>query len=307
VKSSPQSLGSMRPNSSSATSRSPVTSRGPSPRPMLPGNACDTQPLASPRSTRDSLQTATGSELPGADWMTERLNAFTQDKKRLLKIRIGATVLNVVLVVIALVIATNGSSSRIPDLFSRISASFTSGTNNVGLDGVLAILAGLIFMPLFGRLTRLMSVFRVPQWNGQTLILALFTFATALLKEVVYRVMCVPPHLGFWSFANLLAMLAFTIGFADLVHTAEGFLDPRFTVLVIVRGLICSIAWVGTQSVWPPILLHFWSMYSWLVLWGGAEKMRFVSGVAAPRANRRRPSPHGTTSLHNLGGETTPR
>jgi predicted Abi (CAAX) family protease len=41
--------------------------------------------------------------------------------------------------------------------------------------------------------------------------------------------------------------------------------DPRFLVQVTLLGLACSLAYLVSGSIWPPVLIHWLTVVVWLL------------------------------------------
>lgn len=51
------------------------------------------------------------------------------------------------------------------------------------------------------------------------------------------------------------------------------FFDPVFLILAGLLGGICSVAYVQSGSLWPPVVLHWLIVVIWLLLLGGERRI----------------------------------
>jgi predicted Abi (CAAX) family protease len=157
---------------------------------------------------------------------------------------------------------------------------------------LLALLA-LISLPL-GFTLGFLRVHPVLSWpTAPRVLLATFLFP-AVIEELLFRVLLVPhPHENAtrqarWLWASL-ALLLFVASHplkAALFppHRAV-FAEPAFLILATLLGLACTLAYLRTGSLWPPILLHWLAVAAWLLLLGGYDR---VSTAITPEATPRR-------------------
>lgn len=56
-------------------------------------------------------------------------------------------------------------------------------------------------------------------------------------------------------------------------HDDRVFLDPVFLVLVTLLGIVCTITYLKSGSVWLPILFHWLMVVVWIIFLGGWQKV----------------------------------
>jgi predicted Abi (CAAX) family protease len=67
-----------------------------------------------------------------------------------------------------------------------------------------------------------------------------------------------------WRVAGAVGMLGLFVFFhLDAIHTWSLFRDPRFLALAAILGACCQAACVGTGSLWPGVLMHWWWVWAW--------------------------------------------
>ena len=98
-------------------------------------------------------------------------------------------------------------------------------------------------------------------------------------EELLFRVFLVPhpqevfpvwQRLG-WSGLALLLFVAWhpLNGWLWKVSARSIFFDPAFLALAAVLGLICTIAYWRSGSIWPPLLIHWLALLFWKGCLGG--------------------------------------
>ncbi len=101
----------------------------------------------------------------------------------------------------------------------------------------------------------------------------------ALLEETLFRVILLPspnhPHFYLWaSLGLILFILAHPLNaLLFFPHRKSTFFNPHFLALAGLLGLICTIAYQRSSSLWLPVLLHWIPVGIWLLLWGGLERI----------------------------------
>ena len=120
----------------------------------------------------------------------------------------------------------------------------------------------------------------------------------SLVEELLFRVLLIPHPIEGFPGPPLLAWMALSLGLFVLYHPvaarlwyprARGlFDDPRFLVQATLLGLACSLVYVGTGSVWPPLLIHWLAVVIWLEPFRGRERWGLAQAVASNSTRQRR-------------------
>lgn len=102
--------------------------------------------------------------------------------------------------------------------------------------------------------------------------------APCLAEELLFRVLLVPhrqegPNPLWWCHAAL-ALALFVAwhplnGWLLKVTARSVFFDPAFLALAALLGLVCTLAYRRTGSVWPPVAVHWLTLMVWKVGLGG--------------------------------------
>jgi predicted Abi (CAAX) family protease len=81
------------------------------------------------------------------------------------------------------------------------------------------------------------------------------------------------PDIYFWAIISLIAFILYH-PLNALTFYAAGkptFIDWRFLTLAGLLGAVCSISYCTTGSIWPPVLIHWITVASWIKLFGGQK------------------------------------
>jgi uncharacterized protein len=119
-------------------------------------------------------------------------------------------------------------------------------------------------------------------------LLAMTTFISpALLEELVFRVLPLPrdaarvtkPRLAIISTVSLLAFVAAHPLGAWLYRPAAWalFTSPEFLATAAFLGVASTVVYLISKSLWPPVLLHWTAVLTWIALLGG-QALLTVSG-----------------------------
>ena len=129
-----------------------------------------------------------------------------------------------------------------------------------------------------------------PVKSPQTIVttLGIAFIVPALVEETLFRVILLPPpnhpHFYLWaSWGLILFILAHPLNaLLFFPHRKNTFFNPHFLALAGLLGLLCTIAYQQSESLWLPVLLHWIPVGLWLLLWGGLERMNH-QGTTAPQ------------------------
>jgi len=109
----------------------------------------------------------------------------------------------------------------------------------------------------------------------------------ALLEEIVFRGALVPhPREPVSPRQKWVLAVASLIAFVAM-HPLNGllfrpsvldlFLNPVFLALALALGLVCTLAYVSSGSLWPSILMHWITVTFWIEFLGGATRLGYVN------------------------------
>lgn len=108
-------------------------------------------------------------------------------------------------------------------------------------------------------------------------------FRPAITEELFFRVMLLP-HISeqvspaIMGGYGLLSLILF-IGYHPLnaITFFKGgkptFFEPIFLFLAGFLGVICTLVYWGSGSIWPPVVIHWLVVVVWLLLLGGYDRL----------------------------------
>ncbi len=100
-----------------------------------------------------------------------------------------------------------------------------------------------------------------------------------LLEELVWRVVLIPhptetidPNLR-WLWVAL-SLILFTIYHPlNFFVKHDTFKDPIFLVLATLLGVVCTVSYLESGSIWTPVFIHWAIVVAWLSFCGGYNKI----------------------------------
>ncbi|NEO01439.1 MAG: CPBP family intramembrane metalloprotease [Moorea sp. SIO3I7] len=133
------------------------------------------------------------------------------------------------------------------------------------------------------RKTELNAVNFKTSWHlvGKIMITALFT--PAIAEEIFFRVLLLPhpsenPSLisiYAWSTVSLFIFVIYHPLNAITFYPAarETFFKPIFLFLATLLGIICTIAYIKSGSIWTAVVIHWLFVVIWLIGLGGKSRL----------------------------------
>lgn len=141
----------------------------------------------------------------------------------------------------------------------------------------LLALFTLIALPV-GNLGRLFS-FQV--LDAQTACIAIFTLFLfpALLEESFFRGLLIPSETRQNGRKAILLFTLLSASLFTLWHPLNAltinpgaqtlFCDPYFLCIVFCLGIVCSLSYIFSRSLWVPIIIHWLTVVVWVIFLGG--------------------------------------
>lgn len=128
------------------------------------------------------------------------------------------------------------------------------------LFGVFALIA--IYL---GQHEALFNLSAPRDWGQLLALAALALVIPALAEEMVFRVM-MAGRTG--RLRGSIALAAFVLwhpvqAWLGLPTAQPVFLEPAFLATVALLGLICTISWRRSGSVWPAVVMHWATVVAW--------------------------------------------
>lgn len=127
------------------------------------------------------------------------------------------------------------------------------------------------------------------QWkvcSSRTLSVRIVTtsfFAPALLEEIFFRVLLLPYPLNktpdnSWLWWAGLSLFLFVVyhplnAFSFFPQGRKTFCNPIFLGLALGLGIVCTVIYGHSGSLWLPVLVHWLVVISWLLFLGGLSKL----------------------------------
>ncbi|WP_368736767.1 CPBP family glutamic-type intramembrane protease [Nostoc sp. CHAB 5715] len=119
-------------------------------------------------------------------------------------------------------------------------------------------------------------------WQEIVKIIVFSFFIPGLSEEIVFRVLFLPhptenPSLKTQIIWMIITSVAFIIyhPFQGLTWNPGGrevFINPNFLILAALLGVICTIAYLISGSIWLSVIIHWLAVVIWIVLLDGFAK-----------------------------------
>ena len=113
------------------------------------------------------------------------------------------------------------------------------------------------------------------------LLITVAVFTPSLPEEVLYRVLLLPHPTESVSFETRLAWSGLSLVLFVAAHpfiawsvwhwSRRIFYRPAFLVIVALLGLVCTVAYLYTGSVWAPVSIHWATIVGWKLFFGGPD------------------------------------
>jgi len=101
----------------------------------------------------------------------------------------------------------------------------------------------------------------------------------SLAEEILFRALLIPHRSESVSVGNRLAWAGFALAVFVAYHPLNGWLlkvsaatvftDPGFLTLAALLGVVCTLAYWRTGSIWPAVGIHWLTVVAWKVCLGG--------------------------------------
>jgi len=106
----------------------------------------------------------------------------------------------------------------------------------------------------------------------------LFIFPS-LFEEIIFRGLLIPNDTGLKGTKNILKQSIISSSLFVLWHPFNAltinpgaqtfFLDPWFLFIVFILGMVCSIGYILSRSLWVPVIMHWLTVLVWVLFLGG--------------------------------------
>jgi predicted Abi (CAAX) family protease len=129
----------------------------------------------------------------------------------------------------------------------------------------------LIFDRQFGGLDRSLS--------QQIRSIGHLLFLPAVFEEILFRLLLIPHPIETAISSNIYLWSALSLGLFVIYHPLNAltfyrlgqptFMDWRFLTLTGLLGIVCTIAYLLTGSIWAAVIMHWIVVVAWLKVFGG--------------------------------------
>jgi uncharacterized protein len=145
----------------------------------------------------------------------------------------------------------------------------------IALTAYLGLASGLVYYePAIG------------DWQRAVVLSLILFIAPSLLEEVFFRGLLVPHSREGMSQIQVISQIILSVSVFVLWHPFNGWLfspavwpifsSLMFLVLAALFGLAASIAYRISGSIWPSVVMHWLTVVSWVLFFGG---LRVVQGT----------------------------
>lgn len=129
----------------------------------------------------------------------------------------------------------------------------------------------LVFATLANRVEYLFNFSAPDDWASLLAIAALALAVPAFAEEMVFRVI-LASRAGWWRCG--IALVLFVVWhpvqvWLGLPMAQPVFLEPGFLAVVAGLGLVCTIAYRRTGSIWPAVAIHWGTVVLWKAVASG--------------------------------------
>ncbi|MCI5144128.1 MAG: CPBP family intramembrane metalloprotease [Candidatus Electrothrix sp. AR3] len=152
-----------------------------------------------------------------------------------------------------------------------------SPIQKIGLSLSLTLI--FTFIALFiGNIGNLYRPQILNSWLIYILPLSLFIFPS-FLEESFFRGILIPNNTKEKGPKTILVLTLISATLFTIWHplnaltinlsAKEVFLNPYFLIIVFCLGVICSLSYIYSKSLWAPIIIHWTTTVIWVIFLGG--------------------------------------
>lgn len=169
-------------------------------------------------------------------------------------------------------------------LKKRLFSAFTTLININQLERTLIAIFGLIILLLLiGFKTNFLQIKIISgTWVEVIKITTISLIFPALGEEIFFRVLLLPHPSENTTIKSQIIWAVISVIIFIVYHPIQGitwnplghdvFINPIFLSLAGLLGTICTIAYLGTGSIWLPVIIHWLAVVIWLVILDGFSK-----------------------------------
>ena len=117
-------------------------------------------------------------------------------------------------------------------------------------------------------------------------VIATSLVTPAIFEELLFRVILLPQPSGHMDFESLflysiISLLLFVIyhplnAITFFPNGRETFFNPVFLCSATLLGLMCTVAYLQTGSIWSPVIIHWFTVAIWLLCLRGMQRLKMI-------------------------------
>jgi predicted Abi (CAAX) family protease len=153
-------------------------------------------------------------------------------------------------------------------------------------DGLVAVMLVLVYTAIALPVGFWSGFLKIDVQTSQRIIFGVLIgclLTPGITEEILFRVLMLPhPEenasglmLWFWGCGSLALFLVYhplnALTFYPVGRST--FRNPVFLLLAAVLGAACTIAYLQSGSLWPPVAIHWLVVTVWLLLLGGYRRL----------------------------------
>lgn len=114
-------------------------------------------------------------------------------------------------------------------------------------------------------------------------LMALIFLKPCLVEETVFRGVLLPHPSEHRTQRTVWQSSIFSLIVFIFAHPLNGwlikpavlglFLSPAFLLCAGILGLVCTLVYLRTGSIWPPVIFHWMSVVCWILFFGGKAQL----------------------------------
>jgi predicted Abi (CAAX) family protease len=168
--------------------------------------------------------------------------------------------------------------SRLVNSFSTLPSS-----DDWAWTAILLLMFSLIFVPLGFKLNFLKAEIPDISWKIMFRLTLITLFLPATAEELFFRILILPhkteqASLSYQWISGSISLILFVIyhplNATFFMRSARTtFSSFAFLTSAVFLAVVCTLAYLKSGSIYPPVILHWIFVVSWLLLFGGYQKL----------------------------------
>lgn len=119
-------------------------------------------------------------------------------------------------------------------------------------------------------------------WRKFIILPLVLLVQPSILEELIFRALLLPHPLEKSSSKQIVTKSFISLFLFVAYHPFIGILTPQtrqlftsisFLIQTVFIGLACTIVYLISGSIWPPVLIHWLPVTSWILFFGGAKNI----------------------------------